>query len=272
MTRGGRLAFPASVALCALLAGCGVSTQQEVQMGENYASQISQQLPLVKDPEIVRYINVLGDSLARVADDRNLTWHFEVVDSREVNAFAVPGGYVYVNRGLIERATTMNQLATVMGHEIGHVVKRHSIKQMQKAQGANVGVSLACILTRVCDSGLGQTAINLGGGMVFAKFSRNDENEADIEGIRFAVAAQIDPRGMPAMFRILLDERKSRPDAVEAWFLSHPMEEERIAATQALIQQYPSAALDKLTVDTPNFQAFKKRLMGLPPPPAAKKG
>jgi predicted Zn-dependent protease len=271
MTRGGRLAFPRILALAILLAGCAVSTQQEVEMGAGYATQISQQLPLVKDPEIVRYINVLGDSISKVADDRSLTWHFEVVDSREVNAFAVPGGYVYINRGLIERAQTMNQVATVMGHEIGHVVKRHSIKQMQQAQGANMGVSLVCILTRVCESGLGQTAINVGGGVLFAKFSRNDENEADVEGIKFAVAAGIDPRGMPAMFRILLDERKARPDAVAAWFLSHPLEEERIAATQALIQQYPAAALDRLTVDTPNFQAFKRRLVALPAPPPAKK-
>jgi predicted Zn-dependent protease len=266
MTLGGVLALPAVLGVLMLASGCGVSTQQEVQMGAGYASEISKQLPLVKDPEIVRYVNVLGDSLARVADDRSLTWHFEVVDSREVNAFAVPGGYVYINRGLIERAQTMSQVATVMGHEIGHVTRRHSIKQMQKAQGANMGVSLVCILTRVCDNGLGQTALNLGGGALFAKFSRDDETEADVEGIKFAVAAGIDPRGLPGMFRILLDERKARPEGVDAWFLSHPLEEERIAATQAMIQQYPSAMLTRLTVDTPNFQAFKKRLMGLPPP------
>ena len=271
MTRGWRMTLPACAVLAALASACAVSTQQEVQMGEGYAQQISQQLPLVKDPEVVRYINVLGDSLAKVADDRSLTWHFEIVDSREVNAFAVPGGYVYVNRGLIERAQTMNQVATVVGHEIGHVVKRHSIKQMQKAQGANMGMSLVCILTRVCDNGLGQTALNVGGGALFAKFSRNDETEADVEGIKFAVAAGIDPRGLPAMFRILLDERKARPEGVDAWFLSHPLEEERIAATNALLQQYPVAKLDKLTADTPNFQAFRKRLLALPPPPAAKK-
>jgi len=272
MTRGDRVAFPVILAVLIPLAGCAVSTQKEVEMGAGYATQISEQLPLVKDPQVVRYINVLGDSIAKVADERNLTWHFEIVDSREVNAFAVPGGYVYLNRGLIERAQTMNQVATVLGHEIGHVVKRHSIKQMQQAQGANVGVSLVCILTRVCDSGLGQTAINVGGGALFAKFSRNDENEADVEGIRFAVAAGIDPRGLPGMFRILLDERKARPDAVAAWFLSHPLEEDRIATTQALIQQYPAAQLEQLTVDTPNFQSFKRRLLALPPPPATKKG
>ena len=271
MTPERRWALPVAGAIVALGSACAVSTQQEVQMGAGYASQISQQLPLVKDPEVVRYINVLGDSLARVADDRNLTWHFEVVDSRDVNAFAVPGGYVYINRGLIERAQTMSQVATVMGHEIGHVVKRHSIKQMQKAQGANVGVSLACILTRVCNNGLGQSALNLGGGALFAKFSRNDEAEADAEGVKTMIRAGIDPRGIPEMFRILLDERKDRPAGVDAWFTTHPMEEDRIAATNAMIAQYPAARLTGLTQDSPRFQEFKRHLMSLPPSPPAKR-
>src|SRR5215212_10170783 len=130
----------AIAALPLLVGACAVSTQQEVQMGQSYAHQINAQLPIVADPEINRYINVLGDSLARLSDDRNLDWHFYVVDSKEVNAFAVPGGFVYVNRGLIERADNLSELAGVVGHEIGHVTQRHSIKQMEKAQTANVGV------------------------------------------------------------------------------------------------------------------------------------
>src|SRR3954462_11204113 len=105
------------------VAGCGVSTQQEVELGTQYMQQINQQLPIVQDPEINRYINVLGDSIARLTSRTDLTeanaWHFYVVDSKEVNAFAVPGGLVYVNRGLIERTTRMDQLAGVLGHEIG---------------------------------------------------------------------------------------------------------------------------------------------------------
>src|SRR5690349_4852348 len=125
-----------TAALALTLGACGVSTQQEVEMGAQYAAQVDQQLPIISDPEINRYINVLGDSVARLADTRNLEWTFRVVDSREVNAFAIPGGFIYVNRGLIERATNMSQLAGVLGHEIGHVTQRHSIQQMQKSQGA----------------------------------------------------------------------------------------------------------------------------------------
>ena len=95
--------------------GCGVSTQQEVQLGQDYASQINAQLPIVQDPEINRYISVLGDSIAKLSDDRSLDWHFYVVNSKEVNAFAVPGGFIYVNRGLIERADNLSMLAGVLG-------------------------------------------------------------------------------------------------------------------------------------------------------------
>lgn len=268
-TRGAPRAFLAGA--LGVLAACSVSTQQEVDIGANYSAEIAKQLPLLRDPEAVQYINVLGDSLAKVTDERNLEWHFTIVDSREVNAFAVPGGYVYVNRGLIERAQNLSQVAGVIGHEIGHITKRHSIKQMQKAQGANVGVSLACILTRICDSGLGQAAIQVGGGAVFAKFSREDESEADEQGVRTLVRAGIDPGGIPEMFRILLDERKDRPGGVEAWFLTHPLAEDRITATNGVIAQYPANQLIGLTKDSPRFQAFRRHLMSLPPSPPTRK-
>src|SRR4026208_350838 len=143
---------------------CGISTQQEVQMGQQEAAQITQQLPLVSDPEANRYINLLGDQIASHTSRADLDWRFYIVDSREVNAFAVPGGYIYVNRGLIERTDNMDELAGVLGHEIGHVVRRHSIKQMEKAQGANVGVTLACVLTSVCNSQIAGAASNTDGG------------------------------------------------------------------------------------------------------------
>src|SRR5215212_7038211 len=154
------------VAITTSLVGCGISQQQEVQMGQEYAQQINAQLPIVQDPELNRYINVLGDSIAGLTKRRDLEWHFFIVDSKEVNAFAVPGGYVYINRGLIERADKMDEVAGVLGHEIGHVVRRHSVKQMEKAQGANVGITLACVLTSVCNSQVAGAAINIAGGAV----------------------------------------------------------------------------------------------------------
>ncbi|MEO8634033.1 MAG: M48 family metallopeptidase [Gemmatimonadales bacterium] len=253
-----------------LVTGCAVSQQQEVELGANTAAQVSTELPMVRDASVVSYVTSLGNKLASVTDDRNLTWHFAVVDSKEVNAFALPGGWVYVNRGLIERATNMSELAGVLGHEIGHVTRRHSVQQMQQAEGANAGVSLLCTLTKVCNSGAGQAAINVGGSALFAKFSRSDEAEADAEGVSTTIKAGISPSGIPEMFRILLDARKSNPGALDAFFASHPLEEDRIAATEAQIATHPASELKGLTKDTPAFQSFRRRLLSLPPSPTPK--
>jgi len=247
-----------------LLTGCVVSTQQEVQLGAQYAQQINAQLPIMRDASVTSYINSLGNSLARVADNRNLNWRFYVVDSREVNAFAVPGGFVYINRGLIERARTMNQLAGAMAHEIAHVTQRHSVEQMAQAQRADAGLTLACILTSVCQSGAASAAIQVGGSAVFAKFSRDDESEADRHGVQYLVAAGIDPRGMVDMFQTLVNERRSRPTAVDAWFRTHPLEENRIAETQAQIARFPATRLRGLRVDDAAYQQFRSRLVSLP--------
>jgi beta-barrel assembly-enhancing protease len=250
-------------------AACGVSTQQEVQMGQEYSAQINAQLPIVQDAEINRYVNVLGDSIANLADTRGLDYHFYVVNAAEVNAFAVPGGFIYVNRGLIDRTQNLSQLAGVLGHEIGHVVRRHSVKQMEKAQGANLGVVLGCTLLNVCNSGVAQTAINIGGSALFAKFSRDDERQADAEGVKNVVRAGISPQGIPDMFRILLAEQKSGSSAVAGWFSTHPGEEERIQETEALVKQYDPAILRTLTVNTANYTSFKARVRSLPAPTTA---
>ncbi|MEO8621804.1 MAG: M48 family metallopeptidase [bacterium] len=264
----------AGFALAVTLTACGVSTQQEVEMGQQYSTQINQQLPIIQDPEINRYLNLIGDSIARLTSRTDLTeahaWRFYMVDSKEVNAFAVPGGFIYVNRGLIERTQRMDQLAGVLGHEIGHVVRRHSIKQMQQQQGANFGVTLACVLTSVCNSQAGQAAIQVGGTALFARFSRQDEAEADDEGIRNTIRAGISPNGVPEMFQILINERTSNPSAVEGWFATHPLEEDRITASKALIATFAPAIIRSLPTDSKNYQTFKARVHSLPPSPTPK--
>ncbi len=267
--RAVRQEIPACLAAF-LLAACAISQQQEVQLGAQSAAQVDTALPLLRDAAVVNYINTLGNQLAKVTDTRNLAWHFTVVDSKEVNAFALPGGWIYVNRGLIERATDMSELAGVIGHEIGHVTRRHSVQQLQQAQGADVGVTLLCTLTKVCESGASQAAINIGGSALFAKFSRTDEAEADAEAVATTIKAGISPYGIPAMFRILLSERQSNPGALDAFFASHPLEESRITATEAQIATYPASQLQRLTKDTPAFQTFRRRLLALPPSPKPK--
>lgn len=267
-----RIRYTAVAFILSGASGCVASTQQELQMGADYASQIDRQLPLVRDPEIVRYINVLGDSIARVSDNRNLTWKFNVVDQSDINAFAVPGGYIYVNRGLVERAANMSELAGVIGHEIAHVTQRHSMKQMAKGQQASYGAMGLCIaFPSFCNSGAGNAAIQYGGGALFAKFSRNDESEADAYGVTYVTRAGIDPRGMPAMFRTLLAERKSNPGGISSWFASHPMEEDRVASTEAEITKISPIILRTLSKDTPAFQRFKTRLASLPKSPPTRR-
>lgn len=271
-TRGQRYAVIVfTVAIVSGAASCAISTKSEVQLGNTYAAQIDTQLPIVRDAEVVRYITALGNELAAVTDTRGLAWHFTVVDSKEVNAFAVPGGWIYVNRGLIARAQTMDQLAGVLAHEIGHVTRRHTVQQMQQSDQVNGGLLALCTLTNVCASDAGQAAISVGGSALFAKFSRQDEAEADAEGVKTTVKDGIDPRGIPEMFRILLSERQSNPSSLDAFFATHPLEEARITATSQQIAAYPPAQLRNLKVDSDAFQQMRRRLAALAPSPVAKK-
>src|SRR3954463_5328772 len=213
-----------SIAAAVLLAGCGVSTQQEVQMGQQEAQQVNAQLPMVQDAAIQNYVNALGQRIASRTSRADLQWQFQVVNSDVVNPFALPGGFIYINRGVLDRASSMSEIAGVLGHEIEHVVERHSVKQMEQAQGANVGVGILCALTGVCQSGLAQAAINVGGTAVFAKFSRTDEIQADEGGFNNVMRAGINPRGMLTLFqKLLAEEQQSGGNgATAAWFADHP--------------------------------------------------
>jgi predicted Zn-dependent protease len=256
-------------AVVGMSAGCGISQQQEVQVGAEQAQQVNAQLPIIQDPAINRYLNILGDSIARVTSRADLDWHFYMVNSNDFNAFALPGGFIYVNRGVAERSDRMDQFASVVAHEIGHVVLRHSVKQMEQMQGANVGVTIACVLTNVCNSGLAQAGINVAGQAVFAKFSREDEAQADAAGVEELVRAGINPNGMPQMFEKLIAERQSRPSGLETWFATHPLEEDRVQNTRNQVAAVNPAIIRTLTSDTRSFQDFKSRVRALPAPPVA---
>jgi len=254
-------------ALCLLslgLAACSVSEDQEVTLGRQNAEEINAQLPIVTDPAVSSYIQNLGESIAKTTSRADLDWHFYVVNIKQVNAFALPGGFVYVNRGLIESATQLDELTGTLGHEIGHVVERHSVKQMEKAQKANVGVAVVCTLTNVCNSGLGQAAVQVGGSAIFARYSRLDELQADSEAVVNVTRAGYNPQGIPDLFQVLLKEREYRPTQVEGWFASHPLEETRITRAKQLIATLHSVQGKQLLVDAPDFHDFKDRLAALP--------
>lgn len=262
--RLGVLTFAAALALPV---ACAVSLQEEADIGRQYSQQINAQVPLIEDPEIKVYFERVGTRIAQNADPRKLEYHFFVVNSDVVNAFALPGGYVYLNRGLVERADELSEVAGVLGHEIGHVVARHGVDQMQKAQAANLGLNLTYILLGRDPTAVEATAINVGGGLVFMKFSRDDEREADSLAVDFLIESGIDPRGIPEMFKILLEERQRRPGLLEQWFSSHPLTEDRIAEVERIIDHVPEARLQGLARDTEDFQRMQARLKGLPPAP-----
>ena len=257
------------VAVALGLSACGVSQQQEVQLGQQESAQIQQQLPLVQDALINQYVSSLGNQIASKTSRADLQWQFYVVNTDVVNAFALPGGIVYVNRGVLERADKMDELAGVIAHEIEHVVRRHSVKQMEQMQGANVGVALACSLTNVCNNQAAAAAINVGGTAIFAKFSRTDEVQADEGGFKNVMNAGISPQGMLSFFQKLLaeEQQSGSSGAANSWFADHPGTQDRIQDIQNMLAQVPASTLRSLTTDTQAFQQMKRRVMSLPPAP-----
>src|SRR5687768_14376576 len=249
-----------------LAAACEMSEDDEVAIGSQTAQEIGRSLPLVQDPYITAYVNELGDTIASRTSRADLDWHFFVVNSHQINAFALPGGFIYVNRGLIEATSSVDELAGVLGHEIGHVIQRHSVEQMQNRQKIGVVAQLACVLTNVCESGLGQAAINIGGTAIISRYSRGDEFEADSEAVENVLRVGIDPEGIPSLFEVLMSARESQPGIVESWFSTHPLEESRIENSRRLIDESGADQTQGLLKQLPSYAEFKRRIAALPEP------
>ena len=250
--------------LAILVAGCSVSDESEISLGRTNAEQIEQRLPLITDSAVASYVQTLGTRLAKRTSRADLPWRFKVIDSKDVNAFALPGGFVYVNRGLIERSDRMDELAGALGHEIGHVVRRHSVQQLKRSGATRVGVALLCALTNVCDSHSARLAIDVGGAAWLAHNSRAAEAEADSEAVTNTTRAGIDPEGIPSLFRVLLAAREQQPGLVQTFFASHPLEEDRIEQTRRLVEQIDPVVERSLARDEEDFQLVRKRLTQLP--------
>lgn len=244
---------------------CDVSVSQEDELGDAYAAQIEEQLPILRDSVAEAWLTTLGARLTSVADTDSRDWHFYLVDDSTVNAFAVPGGHVFVHRGLIDRAGSLSELAGVLGHEVAHVTLRHSVDQMKSRTRTSVVVMVFCSIINICSSTAAQVALDVGGQALFAKYSRDDEAQADSAAVGYLVAAGIDPRGIPAMFRRMAAERQADPSALDSWFGSHPLEESRVARTNELIATIGSARLDSLAADVQSFADFKESVRSLTP-------
>jgi beta-barrel assembly-enhancing protease len=258
----GILALSGTVALSGCATAGSVSPQQEAQLGAQYAAEINRELPIVQNPAVHNYINQLGRSIAQRVDPR-LTYTFYVVNAPEVNAFAIPGGHIYVNRGLIERSGNLSELAGVLGHEIGHVVERHGLEQMARMQNTQLGLNLGYILLCRAPGQLEQAAVGAAAqGLIIAPHSREAENEADEVAVQYLVQTGINPEGLVTMFRQLIQERNGSPGSLEQWFSTHPLTEDRIDHVSQLISALPSSARN-LPRDSQAFQQFRQQVRGL---------
>lgn len=208
------------------------SVQQDQQIGQQSASDVEQQLPILNNKSAERYINAIGRRLAGVAPGADFTYQFKIVNASDINAFALPGGYMYLDRGLIEAAGSEGMLAGVMAHEMAHVALRHGTNQASKAYLGQMGLGILGGLIPGDNNSTEKTLNAVGGfGMdaLFLKFSRTDEEQADIVGAQMLAEAGYDPMDMVAFFRMLEDEQKHNPSKVEQFFSSHPTPGDRAA-------------------------------------------
>lgn len=198
-----------------------VSEQQEIQLGRETDQQVVQQLGLYPDEELQRYVDSVGQRLARDSERPELPWTFRVVDDASVNAFALPGGFIYLTRGILGHFNNEAEMAAVLGHEIGHVTARHGVERISKSQLASLGLGLGMIFVPELRNygDLAQTGL----GLLFLKYGRDDERQADDLGLRYMADEGYDPRQMPSVFRTL--ERVSQVQGqgrLPDWLSSHP--------------------------------------------------
>jgi predicted Zn-dependent protease len=210
-----------------------VPQSQEIELGKQSAEEVARTVGLYEDPRLERYVSDLGKRLAGLTERPNLPWTFHVVDDPAVNAFALPGGYVFVTRGILAYLDNEAQLATVMGHECGHVAARHSVNQMSKQELAQLGLGIGMAVSPTVRQ-LGQLGL-VGLNLLFLKFSRTDENQADQLGLRYALRAGYDVREMPKVFEVLQRVSQTSGARLPEWLATHPSEEHRIESTREQI-------------------------------------
>ena len=218
-----------------------MSEAQEVQLGREMDPQVKQEMGVYNDAELQRYVSNIGMRLARASERPNLPWHFTVVDEPAVNAFALPGGYIYVTRGILAFLNDEQQLAGVLGHEIGHVTARHAAQQYTQATSAGLGLTLLSIFVPEARplQGLAETAL----GVLFLKHGRDDELQADRLGVQYTAKTGWDPRGVAGMLRTLqrLDAASGSNRGVPNFLATHPAPGDRVEQVLAYVQESPVA-------------------------------
>ena len=239
-----------------------LSEEQEVALGRQTDAEVVQQYGVYEDAPLQAYLNDVGQRLAKVSHRPNLSYHFKILDASVVNAFAVPGGYVYMTRGILAALNSEAELAGVVGHEIGHITAQHSAEQYSKAQVAQVGLGMGMLAAEAVGLGALSQVAQVGVGMMFLKFSRDNEREADDLGVEYASRAGYDAGQLGDFFESL--ERMnpgSDRTGLPGWFSTHPNPQDRVKVVQMRSAEWQQ----KLQLGEPRVdrQAYLKQIDGI---------
>ena len=235
------------------------SLEKEVKLGQQLAAQLDREAKFIDDPVIAEYVNRVGQNLV-LHSDAKVPFTIKVVDSDEVNAFALPGGFFYVNKGLILAADNEAEIAGVMAHEIAHVAARHGVEQASKAQLIN-WASIGLIFVGGPLGAIAYNAAGFGVPLAFLKFTRGAENEADKLGAQYAWAAGYDSNSLISFFEKLEKKEKDKPGTLSKLFRTHPPTPDRIANVRSLVARFPDR--DEYVVNSSDFDKVKARLLAL---------
>jgi len=243
-----------------IIAKMSGSTEKEVRMGREAAAEVDRQAKFIEDPIITEYVNRVGQNIV-LHSDAKVPFTIKVIDSDEVNAFALPGGFFYVNKGLLLAADNEAELAGVMAHEIAHVAARHAVENQTKASLLEYAALGASIFLGGIPGMIYQNTAGIGLLGIFMKFSRSAEEEADKLGVQYMYAAGYDPGAMATMFEKLEAKNKKKPGFISRAFATHPAPPERRAAALALAARFPEH--DEYVISSSEFQRVKARLLRL---------
>lgn len=243
-----------------IIAKMSGSTEKEVRQGREAAAEVDRQAKFVDDPIITEYVNRVGQNIV-LHSDAKVPFTIKVIDSDEVNAFALPGGFFYVNKGLLLAADNEAELAGVMAHEIAHVAARHAVENQTKASLLEYAALGGSILLGGIPGMIYQNTAGIGLLGIFMKFSRSAEEEADKLGVQYMYAAGYDPGAMATMFEKLEAKNKKKPGFVARAFATHPAPPDRRATALALAARFPEH--DEYVISSSEFQRVKSRLLRL---------
>ena len=238
-----------------------ISVQDEIAMGRQAQQQVKKTVPVLADADVTAYVARVGKALAARASGPRYPYSFSVANRRDLNAFALPGGPVWIHRGILHAATNESQVAGVLAHEIAHIAQRHAADQITKQLVANgfLGLLGAVLGNDPGGARTAQTGARILAGGYMLKFSRDDEREADRVGLEIVRRAGWDPRGMADFMDVLRREQGRAPGSVEVFLSTHPAPAERAVALRQLAAQHPGGRRDSAA-----FLKVKARLLRLP--------